>query len=326
MNLKRAAAWLLLCVMLLTLPLEALAATGKVNTSSLKLRQKASTSAKVLQTLDKGDNLNVLSATGDWYKVTYGRYTGYVMKKYVKVTGKVPTTSTNTNTNNNANANNTSSIGSIKNPPTKTLRPGSYGDNVKKLQQALQILGYYTKKIDGDYGSGTTAAVKAFQKKKGLVQDGIAGPKTLNALFGSNTASTTYKTERLTWFKNGSSTIPKGAVVTVKDCKTGKTFQAKRWSGSNHADMEPLTKSDTATMKSIYGGKWSWDRRSILVKYNGHVYAASMNGMPHGTTTISNNNFAGHFCIHFYGSKTHESNKVDPDHKAAEAAAMNYTW
>jgi len=62
------------------------------------------------------------------------------------------------------------------------------------------------------------------------------------------------------------------------------------------------------------------------VKYNGHVYAASMNGMPHGTTTISNNNFAGHFCIHFYGSKTHESNKVDPDHKAAEAAAMKYTW
>ena len=323
MNLKRAAALLLCSVMLLTLPLEALAATGKVNTSSLKLRQSASTSAKVLQTLDKGDSLNVLSATGDWYKVTYGKYTGYVMKKYVKVTGSVPTASTSTSTSTSTSA---GAISDIKDPPTKTLRPGDYGANVKKLQQALSILGLYTKKIDGDYGSGTIAAVKAFQKKKGLTQDGIAGPKTLGALFGTSSTSSTYKTERLDWFKNGSSTIPKGAVVTIKDCKTGKTFQAKRWSGSNHADMEPLTKEDTATMKSIYGGSWSWDRRSILVKYNGHVYAASMNGMPHGTTTISNNNFAGHFCIHFYGSKTHESNKVDPDHKAAEAAAMKYTW
>ena len=323
MNLKRAAARLLLMVMLLTLPLESLAATGKVNTSSLKLRQKASTSAKVLQTLDKGDALDVISATGDWYKVKYGKYTGYVMKKYVKVSGKVPASSTSNNTNTSTSG--IDSINDIKNPPTKTLRPGDRGDNVKKLQQALTLLGHYSGKIDGDYGSGTTAAVKAFQKKKGLSQDGVAGPKTLSAIFGTNTSSS-YVTERLDWFKNGSSTIPKGAVVTVKDCKTGKTFQAKRWSGSNHADMEPLTKEDAATMKVIYGGKWSWDRRAILVKYNGHVYAASMNGMPHGTDTISNNNFDGHFCIHFYGSKTHESKKVDPDHKAAEAKAMNYTW
>ncbi|MBR4081936.1 MAG: peptidoglycan-binding protein [Clostridia bacterium] len=318
MSMKRIGALILCAVMILTIPLEALAATGTVNTSSLKLRQKASTSGKVLQTLDKGDKVTVLSATGDWYKVTYGRYTGYVMKKYLKVSGKVTTATTTTTT---TTTNQSASV------PTSTLRPGSSGSAVKTLQQKLKDLGYYTGSIDGKYGAGTKAAVEKFQKKKGLTRDGIAGPKTLSALFGTSSAvSSTYTTERLDWFKNGSSTIPKGAVVTVKDCKTGKTFQAKRWSGANHADMEPLTASDAATMKSIYGGAWSWDRRSILVKYNGHVYAASMNGMPHGTQTITNNGFAGHFCIHFYGSKTHESNKVDPDHKAAEAAAMKYTW
>ncbi|MBR4081859.1 MAG: peptidoglycan-binding protein [Clostridia bacterium] len=323
MNMKRLCALLLCAVMLLTAPLEALAASGTVNTKALKLRRSASSTAKVLQTLDKGDRVEVLSATGDWYKVSYGKYTGYVMKKYLKVSGKVPEASTSTNNNANANAN-TGANGSI---PTSTLRPGASGDKVKTLQQKLKDLGYYSGKIDGKYGNGTENAVRKYQKKKGLSADGIAGPKTLSSLFGTgNTTSTTYKTERLDWFKNGSSTIPKGAVVTVKDIKTGKTFQAKRWSGSNHADMEPLTAEDTKIMKSIYGGNWSWDRRSILVKYNGHVYSASMNGMPHGTTTISNNNFDGHFCIHFYGSKTHESNKVDPDHKNAEATAMKYTW
>ena len=195
------------------------------------------------------------------------------------------------------------------------------GANVKKLQQALTLLGYYKGAINSRYDTATTSAVKAFQKKKGLSQDGIAGPVTLSALFSTSA----YKTERLYWFKNGSKTIPKHAVFTVKDIKTGKTLQMKRWSGANHIDAEPLTKNDTKTLKAIYGGKWSWDRRPILVKYNGHVYAASMNGMPHGTTTI-NNGFPGHICIHFYGSKTHETKRVDPDHKQAEATAMKYTW
>ena len=90
-------------------------------------------------------------------------------------------------------------------------------------------------------------------------------------------------------------------------------------------DTEPLTAEDTAIMKEIYGGAWSWDRRAILVKYDGHVYAASMNGMPHGTSTIDNG-FDGHFCVHFTGSKTHGTDRVDEDHQAAVAQATQYSW
>ena len=168
--------------------------------------------------------------------------------------------------------------------------------------------------------------MKAFQKSKGLTQDGSAGNETIKALFGKNAANYTYKTERLDWFNGKQNVIPRGATFEVKDVLTGKTFTVKRWAGANHIDAEPLTASDTAAMKSIYGGSWSWNRRAILVKYNGHVYAASMNGMPHGTTTISNNNFNGHFCIHFYKSRTHETNKVDAAHQNAVARAMNATW
>ena len=105
-----------------------------------------------------------------------------------------------------------------------------------------------------------------------------------------------------------------------------RIFTVKRWAGANHIDAEPKTASDTAIMKEVYGGSWSWARRPVLVKYNGHVYAGSMNGMPHGTSTISGNNFNGHFCIHFYKSKTHGTKRVDPDHQNAEARAMKSTW
>ena len=50
-----------------------------------------------------------------------------------------------------------------------------------------------------------------------------------------------------------------------------------------------------------------------------------MNGMPHGTSTL-NNNFDGHFCIHFYNSRTHGTDRVDEDHQNAVARAMNATW
>lgn len=206
-----------------------------------------------------------------------------------------------------------------------TSRKGDSGKNVLALQQALKIKGYYTAAIDSKYGDKTVTAVKAFQKAKGLEQDGVAGNATIKALFGKNAANYTYTTERLDWFNGGSSVIPKGATFTVKDVSTGKTFTCRRWSGANHMDSEPLTATDTATMKAIYGGSWSWNRRAILVMYNGHVYAASMNGMPHGTSTISNN-FDGHFCIHFYNSRTHETNRVDEAHQNAVARAMNATW
>ena len=77
-----------------------------------------------------------------------------------------------------------------------TLRPGARGSAVSDLQQALRRLGYYRMTVDGVYGGGTAEAVRAFQRGCGLTADGIAGPKTLTALYGSPvspTESTAYR-------------------------------------------------------------------------------------------------------------------------------------
>ncbi|MGN0755171.1 MAG: peptidoglycan-binding protein [Aristaeellaceae bacterium] len=63
-----------------------------------------------------------------------------------------------------------------------TLRYSQQSDDVADLQRALKQLGYYTKTIDGTYGSGTLSAVKRFQKANGLTADGVAGPLTLAKL------------------------------------------------------------------------------------------------------------------------------------------------
>jgi N-acetylmuramoyl-L-alanine amidase len=59
---------------------------------------------------------------------------------------------------------------------------GSTGDEVRQIQTKLKRWGYYTGNIDGIYGSQTLEAVKYFQRKNGLVVDGIAGKNTLEAM------------------------------------------------------------------------------------------------------------------------------------------------
>lgn len=70
---------------------------------------------------------------------------------------------------------------------------GSRGSEVKQIQQKLKAWGYYNGNVDGIYGSETTKAVKAFQKKNGLSVDGIAGTKTLAAM-GIQTSSSNSNT------------------------------------------------------------------------------------------------------------------------------------
>ena len=61
--------------------------------------------------------------------------------------------------------------------PKVTLREGDQGDDVRTLQDAMNALGYNLV-VDGNYGSGTVAAVENFQRKEGIGVDGSVGPKT----------------------------------------------------------------------------------------------------------------------------------------------------
>lgn len=62
------------------------------------------------------------------------------------------------------------------------LKIGSRGEEVKKLQESLNKLGFNCGTADGIFGPKTEAAVKAFQKARGITVDGIVGPDTRNHL------------------------------------------------------------------------------------------------------------------------------------------------
>ena len=145
--------------------------------------------------------------------------------------------------------------------------------------------------------------------------------------------------ELLDWFSEAQYVIPINSDFTIFDFATGKSFRARRTVGSGHADCEPLTASDTAKMREIFGGTFSWKKRSVLVLYNGRKIAASMAGMLHagnesapggawtswrsdnygaGTNYdyVKGNNADGHFDLYFYNSIGHSSGVINEMHQS----------
>lgn len=144
--------------------------------------------------------------------------------------------------------------------------------------------------------------------------------------------------ELLDWWTEAQYVVPINSTFEVVDFYTGKSFFVKRTIGANHADVEPLTISDTNKMKEIWGGSFSWARRPVIVKINGRKIAASATAMPHagndnappGAWTqwrsenygaginhnyIQGNGAHGHIDIFFLNSTRHIDGAKDPAHQ-----------
>lgn len=102
----------------------------------------------------------------------------------------------------------------------ETIRTGKKGEIVKALQQLLTENGCQTAQ-DGKFGKATSQAVRAFQRRQGLVADGIVGYRTWEVLFFTRRNQGTRLTRgdfELTARLIGCSTA---ALMAVKEVETG---------------------------------------------------------------------------------------------------------
>ena len=61
------------------------AGTGKVNTSAVRLREEANTTSNILETIYKGNELEILEQNGEWCKVKYKDKVGYIKKEFIDI-------------------------------------------------------------------------------------------------------------------------------------------------------------------------------------------------------------------------------------------------
>ncbi|MBQ4611506.1 MAG: SH3 domain-containing protein [Clostridia bacterium] len=278
---------------------------GYVLDDSAYMRGGPSENTYAIKQLTVGQGVKIKAVIGEWFFVVADETAGYVYRTHLTLTS--------------------SNIAS-----GSMLKSGMEGEEVEKLQRELYDRGFMSKSdLSGSYDSATKKAVLEYQQTAGLSSaDGIAGAETLNSLYDSTNKLTKENARftqlkgsvvRLNWFEGGSDWLNKGARFTIVDVRTGKSFRARRFGGWYHADCEPITKSDTAVIKSLEG--FSWNRRPIWINYNGKTVAASMHTMPHMANPTQSNGYDGHFCVHLYKSKVHETSAECPRHQACENEA-----
>ena len=223
---------------------------------------------------------------------------------------------------------------------------GSFGGQTERDVKAFQKANGLA--VDGSAGPKTMAKINELISK-GSEETGNRGEDR------PETSAPSGKVEMIHWSTvdtlwtrvNHISDKSKGE-ARITDIDTGKSFMVVRSGGYNHADVETASAADTKIFRSIYGGVDSWNRRAIIVEVAGKRIAASMAGYPHAgrddmpnramvsnrsgdygygqnLDLIKGNNMDGVFDVHFYGSKTHGTNKVCDKHQAQvkRAAASN---
>ena len=149
-----------------------------------------------------------------------------------------------------------------------------------------------------------------------------------------------------TWFDEITHVFARGDDAVFRDIVTGRSFKMRRTFGTNHADVEPLTRFDAAIMYDIWGGH-SWARRAVVVYVGDYVFAGSLTNFPHAgvdnapaLATVNNrsggfgrglnfdavkgNGVDGHMCLHFAGSLLHGSGRSNADHQRRVAEAVEY--
>lgn len=274
--------------------------TAYVSVDGAKAYKSNSTSSRTLCSLSINDAVTVTAVSGGWAKVEKNGYTGY-MKTAQLSTEKQDVIVVETFT-----------------AYAKTDGAKVY-DDWNGSASVISKLDINTEVTVVAYNS--TWARVTINGHVAFMYCSTLSREKINTVpnNGSSATPATGTAIKADWWTSGiSSRFSVGSIVTVTDVETGIAWREKRTGGTNHADCQPLTAADTAAMLKAYGGSWSWNRRAVFVTIDGVNYAASINGMPHGTgNSIPDNNFNGHHCIHFTNSRTHGTNSVDSAHQSA---------
>ena len=199
--------------------------------------------------------------------------------------------------------------------------------------------------------------LEAFQKAHKLTADGVAGKKTLKALEKAYqngekaspdltaapdptpapeeqdpdlnpkiSGPSVSSIQLLSWYDVVKPSISNGQHLLVYEPSSGLSWTVRVLARGRHCDAEPLTARDTRTMVKAFGGINTWNQKGVYVQLpDGRWSVASTHDMPHESSTIKDNDFNGHLCVHFLRTME-EAKKNDPNYGVANQETIRQMW
>ncbi len=126
--------------------------------------------------------------------------------------------------------------------PTGSLRLGATGDRVAEIQRRLIELGYMNVEATGYFGQKTYDALRSFQRAAGLSADGVAGKKTVEALFAADAPKYTTTTRTTT-----TTTTTTVTTTTTTTTTAAKPDDSSEDGGKTTASTTAQTTTTTVT-------------------------------------------------------------------------------
>ena len=297
----------------LTYPVGSSGATF-TTTDGVNLRKSPSTDGEIIDTLYPNIGVTVIEhKPAEWSKVSCDGKTGYIRSDFLTRAGSEPSTvSVNsgaaviTTTNSSAQAQTEVTLQSNQTSKTYYTTDGvnfRSGASTESRVISGLVAGTAVKMID--YDSSGWSKVE-YDSTTGYIKT-----EYLSLTDG--------RLELLQW-SEVRTFLKTGTIIPVIDVLTGIKYNIRCFSLSGHADVEPVTKADTDAIFQMRGGVWSWKARPVWVKIDGRLLAASINGMPHDVSTISDNGMNGHLCLHFGGTVTNSKSYQEDLRKAVQEA------
>lgn len=269
-------------IALMTLTITAKAATVKVTGEVVNIRKSASTSSDVVAMLSEGIECEYLGEEGDWYKVKYKRYTGYITKQYAKIIEESKTTeNTNTETTQTTEENNTkneesttqevnSTTENTQSTETKTQEPKTIQyqkltkDSSVKILPLIQSSNIGNLKKDAEVlliaKTGSWAYIQANEFNGWVRLDSLTDGKTVTT--GENNETTAQ--EKTGYISENYVNVRKGAgtnysivkVLTLNSTVTvigeeGDWYQIKSGSDTGYVSKQFVSESKKTTSRSL---------------------------------------------------------------------------
>lgn len=161
----------------------------------------------------------------------------------------------------------------------RILKYGCRGEDVLKLMQDLNALGYYNSKMDSYFGGDLKRAVETFQKANGLTVDGKAGEKTQAVIAsGSAVSYTEYsKTFTLGYGSHGEN------VKELQRALRETYFYTGKIDGIFGSNVETAVKNFQQASLLVVDGKVGKATKAALYDRTGYVFSGTpVRNLRHG--------------------------------------------
>ena len=144
MNKKAKIGLIMLALIISIFSTKAYATNGKVNQETIRMRKETSTDSSIVTLISLNEEVEILSEDGEWYKIKYKTYTGYVRKDMLDVEGKTTTVSSNSNeqvneTNSTPNTT-TENNETTDNATNETVNTTSRNENTNTSEEGKQTI------------------------------------------------------------------------------------------------------------------------------------------------------------------------------------------